>query len=207
MTKDQTESPAAKADLAPARIIIVRHGRPNLNRNLGPRLDWSSYREWWARYEKASLDEGQSPSEALVEATSHAPFIYASIRPRAIETAQAFANGREVRADPTFVEAPLPPPHLPRGLKFLPKNWNMIARACWLFGYADGDESIDEARARADAAADRLISAAQNGHDVVLAAHGWFNRMLRPALKRRNWTCVRDGGDSYWSFRVYEHRG
>jgi hypothetical protein len=31
--------------------------------------------------------------------------------------------------------------------------------------------------------------------------------MLRPELRRLGWTCVQDGGDSYWSFRVYEYRG
>jgi hypothetical protein len=28
--------------------------------------------------------------------------------------------------------------------------------------------------------------------------------MLRPALQRRGWVCVRDGGDWYWSWRRYE---
>ena len=69
--------------------------------------------------------------------------------------------------------------------------------------HADGDEHISETRIRADKAAEKLI-AASGDHDVVLAAHGWFNRMLRPALKKRGWVCRRDGGDSYWSFRVYE---
>ena len=27
-----------------------------------------------------------------------------------------------------------------------------------------------------------------------------------PELKKLGWKCVRDGGDSYWSFRVYEYR-
>ena len=70
----------------------------------------------------------------------------------------------------------------------------------------------------AAAASDRLRRlilahrAAQKLHEasvdtkVYLAAHGWFNRMLRPELKKLGWKCVRDGGDSYWSFRVYEYR-
>jgi len=31
--------------------------------------------------------------------------------------------------------------------------------------------------------------------------------MMRPELKRLGWRCVADGGDKYWSFRVYEFRG
>jgi hypothetical protein len=44
------------------------------------------------------------------------------------------------------------------------------------------------------------------GRDVVLAAHGWFNRMLRPHIKRRGWVCVHNGGDKYWSYRIYEKK-
>jgi len=41
---------------------------------------------------------------------------------------------------------------------------------------------------------------------VALFAHGWFNRMLRPALQAQDWRCVVDGGDDYWSWRRYERR-
>ena len=56
---------------------------------------------------------------------------------------------------------------------------------------------------------DRLrlwLGEAQAEFDVVLAAHGWFNRMLRPQLKKRGWANVHDGGDKYWSFRIYQKR-
>ncbi|MFN3313950.1 MAG: histidine phosphatase family protein, partial [Hyphomonas sp.] len=67
-------------------------------------------------------------------------------------------------------------------------------------------ESIAEARLRANAAARHLHEASEGGK-VYLAAHGWFNRMLRPELRRLGWVCVHDGGDQYWSYRVYEYRG
>jgi hypothetical protein len=53
-------------------------------------------------------------------------------------------------------------------------------------------------------AAKLLADAAQDGRDVVLAAHGWFNRMLRRPLVKAGWRCTRDGGDAYWSYRIYE---
>ena len=34
----------------------------------------------------------------------------------------------------------------------------------------------------------------------------WFNRVLRPKLRGAGWVCVRDGGDTYWSWRRYEYR-
>ena len=202
MTTDNL-TPSKVASDRHGRIIVVRHGRPTLDKNAGPRLTWREYRDWWAAYERASLAEGQGPSDKLRKAVADAPFLFASIRPRAFETAQALANGRDIVQDALFVEAPLPPPRW-ENKRYLPKTWNKIARIAWLRGHADGDEHVDEARERAGQAADKLVSTAVNGQDVVLAAHGWFNRMLRPELKKRGFKCRRDGGDAYWSFRVYE---
>lgn len=197
-----------QAQASVGRIIIVRHGKPNLDRDAGPRLNWREYRDWWAAYENAPLDEGQEPPRKLLHAAKNAPFLFASIRPRAIETAIAIAQGRDVKTDDVFIEATLPPPHWPDTRRFLPKTWNKIARLAWLLGHADeGDEDIKAAKERASRAADKLVETAHQGHDVVLAAHGWFNRMLRPELKERGWVCRRDGGDAYWSFRIYEKRG
>ena len=186
------------------RIIVVRHGRPVPDRDAGPRLTWQEYRDWWANYERSPLADGQEPSAGLIKEAKEAPFIFCSIRPRAIETAQALANGRPIVRDEVFVEAPLPPPQWKDNRRFLPRTWNKIARISWLLGHANGEEPIETTRERASEAADKLVTAAGTGDDVVLAAHGWFNRMLRPELKARGWRCIRDGGDSYWSCRVYE---
>ena len=199
----ETGEKGGRPDEVSGRIIIVRHGKPNLDREAGPRLTWREYREWWAKYEKAPLAEGQDPPLKLLDAAQHAPFLFASIRPRAVETAQKIAGDREVHTDPVFVEAPLPPPHW-ENKRYLPKTWNKIARLSWLWGHHDIDESREQAETRAELAADKLVEASMAGEDVVLAAHGWFNRMLRPALKKRGWRCRRDGGDGYWSFRIYE---
>ena len=188
----------------PGRIIIVRHGRPVLNRNEGPRLDWKAYRDWWSRYEQSPLADGQHCPEALIREISDDAVLLSSVRPRAMQTADRLARGRDVKRDPTFNEAPLPPPRWKT--RHLPKTWNKIARVVWLMGHHDGDEHVREARKRAGKAADMLIEAAADGRDVVLAAHGWFNRMVRPELKKRGWACVHDGGDRYWSYRIYQKR-
>jgi broad specificity phosphatase PhoE len=188
----------------PGRIIIVRHGRPVLNRNEGPRLDWRAYRDWWSRYEQSPLADDQTCPDALIAEVRDDAVVFSSVRPRAMQTADALAGGRMVTRDATFNEAPLPPPRW--GAKYLPKTWNKIARVAWLMGHHDGDEHVRDARSRASKAADVLVSTAMKGPDVVLAAHGWFNRMLRPQLRRRGWSCVHDGGDKYWSYRIYEKR-
>ena len=186
-------------------IIISRHGRPALDRSAGPKLDWRGYRDWWDRYEAASLADGEVPPPALVQAVADVDKVLSSIRPRAIETAQMATQGRVPEQDPVFNEAPLPPPRFKRR-KYLPKTWNVISRMAWLQGHSLDGESVSDARKRARMAAERLHEEAADG-SVYLAAHGWFNRMLRRPLRRLGWVCVRDGGDKYWSYRVYEYVG
>lgn len=193
-------------DAAPVSgpIVISRHGRPALDRRAGPPLSWRDYRDWWTRYEAGSLAPGEAAPADLLAAVADAEVVLSSIRPRAMETAALAAPHLQAMADPVFNEAPLPPPQL-GGLRYLPKTWNVLARAAWLSGHALDGESVREARLRAVEAAGRLHDAARAGK-VYLAAHGWFNRMLRPELRTLGWRCVRDGGDAYWSFRVYEYR-
>lgn len=201
-------SNAEERTLRPARsgrITVVRHGRPALDREAGPPLNWRAYKDWWALYEIGSLAAGQACPDELVRRAVDA-IILSSARPRAIETASMIAPGRSIAMNEVFNEAPLPPPEWSDRHRYLPKTWNKIARLAWLLGHAGGQELVVETRERACRAADLLIETASDGRDVVLAAHGWFNRMLRRPLARRGWACVRDGGDAYWSFRVYERR-
>ena len=170
---------------AAPRIIIARHGEPDADRR--ERLDWRGYERWWAGYDEAGLRAG-------------ATRLYASTLPRAIETAQAAAPERELILDSMFVEAPLPPPQIPG--RFTARTWGVFARCSWWLGHSRGRETRGQAERRAEQAADQLIEASREG-TVALFAHGWFNRMLRPALARRGWRCVRDGGDWYWSWRAY----
>lgn len=186
-------------------IIVSRHGRPALDRTAGPKLDWSEYRDWWNQYEAGRLASDQSPPENLVAAVGDVDFVLSSVRLRAVETAQFASGGRSPSQDPVYNEAPLPPPRL-KGVKYLPKTWNILARICWLAGHSLDGESVWQARSRAGEAAISLHEKAAEG-SVYLAAHGWFNRMLRGPLTRLGWVCVRDGGDGYWSYRVYEYRG
>lgn len=191
----------------PGRIIVVRHGKPNLDRNAGPRLDWRAYRDWWAAYERAPLADGQKCPDDLLNEVREDAIVLSSVRPRAMQTADQMARGRDVKRDAVFNEATLPPPHWK--IRRLPRTWNWMSRVVWMLGHADpGDENVKDARARASRAADLLVKTVEGaeGRDVVLAAHGWFNRMLRPQLKRRGWVCVRDGGDKYWSYRIYEKK-
>ncbi len=184
---------------------MSRHGRPALDRAAGPRLGWRDYIDWWARYEIGALAEGQAAPENLKAEVKDATRVFASARLRAQQTAALAAPHLQADYDAVFNEAPLPPPCLP-GVRYLPKTWNVMARGVWMMGHSLDGESQSEARVRARAAA-AILHDASAEHKVYLAAHGWFNRMLRPELTALGWTCVRDGGDKYWSYRVYTFAG
>ncbi len=193
-------SAALRAKAGP--IVMARHGEPALSRRI--KLDSPGYRDWWARYEEGGLRDGQTPPAELLELARHADVIFASTRRRAVETADAVVQGRHFVRDPIFVEAPLPPPPLPRFLKFSPRTWGVIARFAWWWGYHDGQETRPEAQARAARAADILVAAAEQGQSVLVLAHGFFNHMMGRELQRRGWRLKQDRGYRYWATRRFE---
>lgn len=193
-------SPEGSAARGP--IIVARHGRPALDRTKGPRLGWKQYIDWWAAYEAGGLQEGQTAPEKLKMLVADADLYLTSSRRRAHETMASAAPGKVSKPMDIFDEAPLPPPQF-GWLKVLPKRWNVISRLSWMMGNAMDGETVTEARQRAREAAKVLHEAALEGK-VFLAAHGWFNRMIRKELKKLGWRCVYNGGDRYWGWRQYE---
>lgn len=180
-------------------IVIARHGQPHADRSV--RIDQSGYRDWWKGYDLAGLHPEERPPERLMELARASDVIFASTLQRAIHTAELVAEGREIITDPVFVEAALPPP--PFWGKHRPGTWGVWARIAWWLGWHDGMESKAAAKVRAEAAVATLTAQALRGHNVLLCAHGWFNRMMRPVLKRQGWREVEDRGDRYWSYRRY----
>jgi broad specificity phosphatase PhoE len=181
-------------------IVITRHGMPHVDR--GVRIDHRGYRDWWANYDLSGLHPDEKPPEKLLRLAEASDVIYASTLQRAIHTAQMVAGGREIITDPVFVEAPLPPP--PIWGHRSPGAWGVWARAAWMLGRHEDGESREEAEVRAQAAVSTLTAQALRGQNVLLCAHGWFNRMMRPILRKQGWREVEDCGDSYWSYRRYE---
>lgn len=183
-------------------IVLARHGKPKGDRKV--RITWREYIEWWSEYDRNGLIDGQEPPAALLAVAAEADVILSSTLPRSIETAKAVARGKPVESDPIYTEAPLPPPPIPGRRK--PRRWGVYARISWWLGRSSGKESRREAEARAEAAAASLHARALRGENVLLCAHGWFNRMMRPVLFGLGWRCVEDGGDKYWAFRKYIRR-
>jgi broad specificity phosphatase PhoE len=189
----------------PGSITLARHGEPALSRKC--LLTSDEYRDWWARYEVGGLLAGQTPPADLLATAAGAGAIYASTRPRAQETAVAIAAGRDVMNDALFIEAPLPPPDFPSWFRLPPKYWGAVARFWWhVFNHHDGQESRAQAEARAEEAAQVLITTAGAGQDVLVLAHGYFNHMVGRRLKADGWSLVHNQGFRYWSQRRFEKR-
>jgi broad specificity phosphatase PhoE len=204
------ESPPLRADASgvadlpvvtrAGAIVLARHGRPDCDRTV--KITWREYITWWAGYDRSGLAPGQVPPDELRREAEAADVLLTSTLPRAMETGRAVAGGRSLTSHEIFVEAPLPPPSLPGRLR--PGAWGVLARISWWFGASGGQESRASAERRAEEAARSLIQQADQGQTVMVFAHGWFNRMMRPVLKAAGWSCTYDGGDDYWSHRRYE---
>jgi len=160
---------------------------------------------WWQNYEIGGLAADSHPPQKLIELAKASDLVLSSTRLRAIETAGALVSADQIEHFAVFNEAALPPPPFPL-LRLRPPVWDVFSRGLWWLGMSRGEESKTAAETRAFAAVDVLEEKTAGGQDVLLCAHGWFNRMMRPVLQARNWDCVYDGRDDYWSFRCYEKR-
>ncbi|MBC6402235.1 MAG: histidine phosphatase family protein [Hyphomonadaceae bacterium] len=182
-------------------IIIIRHGKPALSRTMW--LDWRGYRHWWVQYDEGGLMPDQDVPESVVAAAAEADLVISSPLRRAYESAQLAAGRNPDIVDADLVEASLPPPHL--GLiRFRPTTWGTLARMLWWFGWTDGLESHADARIRGEHMAGKLVDHAAGGKTIFVAAHGWYNRILKTGLVKRGWQCVSQNGDLHWSLRRFE---
>ncbi|HXQ45507.1 MAG TPA: histidine phosphatase family protein, partial [Caulobacteraceae bacterium] len=179
----------AKGAKEAGTIVLARHGEPALSRKV--RLSSKDYVEWWAVYEETGLVPGQIAPEALIAHAEAAGVIVSSTRLRSIETARLIAGEREFTPDPNLIEAPLPPPRWPPWVRLSPRIWGVVARFWWWwFNHHDGQETRRQAQARADQVAERLIADAEDGMNVLVVAHGFFNTMVRLSLQKRGWKLV-----------------
>ncbi len=189
---------------APGTITLVRHGEPALSRKI--RFNAKGYGQWWGRYEEGGLLAEQSPPEQVLKLAETATVLLASTRRRSQESMRILAPGRDYTEHAELIEAPLPPPPFPDWLHLSPKKWGFLARFWWwFFNHHQGQETRAQAHARSDAAAMRLIALAQQGHAVVVVAHGFFNVMIEKSLIARGWTrTLHQGGYRYWSARHFQ---
>ncbi|HWY63469.1 MAG TPA: histidine phosphatase family protein [Rhizomicrobium sp.] len=184
-----------------ARIILIRHGQPDLP--LRPRANHREFGAYIAAYEAAGLDPLSLPPREIADLIKELTFVFTSGRPRAHESARVLAPHAELVADVLFAEAPLASPRIPLIRMRVPK-WAVVARLLWHAGYHPDIENYAVARTRAIRAADILVGKAMHGGAVALVAHGYFNAMIGRQLRRRGWARSGSHRVQYWNAVIYD---
>jgi broad specificity phosphatase PhoE len=196
-----TSQPAHDADAVPARVILIRHGRPALP--VAPRTGHHGFRDYIDAYEEAGLDPDSAPPEELQDLVSELAAVFTSAKPRAQESARALAPEAELIADPLFAEAPLASPRIPI-LRMKVSKWAVVARILWHAGYHPEIEGYRRAKHRAAQAADILASRARNDGVAALVAHGYFNFLIGRELRQRGFRKSGSHRAKFWNAVIYE---
>lgn len=203
MTASETK-PAGRteavADDAAMRIILIRHGRPNIA--TAPRTSHSEFRTYIDDYEEAGLDPDSMPPEELQDLLGEIDAVFTSERKRSVDSARVLAPHAELIADPLFAEAPLASPPIPL-LKMKVPKWAVMARILWHAGYHPEIENYRRAKHRAVQAADILVKRARADGAAALVAHGYFNYIIGRELRRRGFRKSGSHRAQFWNSVVY----
>lgn len=195
--QDGEQTPA----VMPMRIILVRHGRPDISTRL--RTSHRGFKAYIDAYEAAGLAPDCAPPEEVQDLVKSLSAIYTSDKPRSQDSARALAPEAELIADPLFVEAPLASPHIPL-LRIRVPAWAVMARILWHAGYHPEIENYRRTKQRAKHAADILMGRAREEGIAALVAHGYFNAIIGRELRRRGFHKHGAHRVRYWNAVVYE---
>ena len=182
-------------------IILMRHGQPELAAT--GKVSALGMKEWIEHYNQSEITRQPAP-DASRQLAASATVIVSSNAPRALSSVQALGL-EPVLVDGMFCEAQLPYAHWKRP-RLSPFTWAFILRVLWLCGYSPNVESAAHARTRANSAAQRLQSLADEG-PVLLLGHGVMNRLIAKQLLADGWIRQTRNGSRYWSATVYQQRG
>lgn len=185
------------------RIVLVRHGHPDVTLDARQPIAGADLGHWYRNYNEVGLAPVSSPPDSLRKSAAAARCIVASDLRRAIESAQRLAGTKPVRLDPDLREVGFPE-GLNASTRLSPSAWVMIARAVWLLDGCECDESRRAAAQRAGRLADHLSDLARAHNSVVAVGHGWFNLFVGRELRRRHWRGPRFVPSGYWASAEYE---
>ncbi len=186
------------------RIVLARHGRPDLPADLERAISGRDIGSWYRRYNDLGLVDGVDAPAHLREAAAAAGCVVASDVRRALESAARLGATERVRVEPTLREVGFPE-SLAVPVRLSPGVWVLIARATQMLRWCEGDEPVPATRARAAIAAETLSQLADDHRTLVVVGHGWFNRFVARELRRRGWRGPRWPPTGYWSTATYEH--
>jgi broad specificity phosphatase PhoE len=180
------------------RITLLRHGQPD--------FDWqkkvrgSDFRKIERAYDAADIID--APPESSRRLVCSHRVVVSSTLPRSIQSAHALGACTIHLSSPIFREINVPFfDHT--SIKLPLRLWVPILRTLWLLGYSNNTESLPRARARAQAAANQLITLAREHKSVLLVGHGVLNHYIAKELLAAHWIGPGNPGRKYWAFGTY----
>jgi len=182
------------------RIVLTRHGRPDLRlpRRVRPR-DWPALVH---AYDRAGICPASLPKRPLAQLASQCGLVACSPLRRSVESARLLGGTQETLCDELFREVALP--HASWTLPPLhPYVWGTLFRFAWMCGFARNGEDRAGAQRRADAVTHRLVELANERGSVLLVGHGVLNQLIAKNLRARGWQGPRLPGITFWAFAVY----
>jgi len=175
------------------RILLLRHGRPNLSRPYHPIP--THYRV----YDQALVDPSLPPPKNLLQQITQVTKCICSPLPRALSSLDMLLPRVKPIISDLFREAPLP--EIPKpGIIPLPL-WLIFLRGRWIQGHYSSDESYSECQERADKASDFLLGHIETDSPILLMGHGFFNHLLSQSLQEKGWEQTHSD-QGYWSWRT-----
>ncbi|HEY2678706.1 MAG TPA: histidine phosphatase family protein [Steroidobacteraceae bacterium] len=180
-------------------ITLVRHGKPNIQG--GAWVAPAQMRDWVASFNRAGIVSERPPATIVSRAQAAATIVCSSLS-RSMESAQLLAPNRSILVEDVFREAEMPcsswrAPKLPASV------WSLLFRTGWICGLSADAESLATAKARARAAAHRLISLARDSGSVLLVGHGIMNMLIARQLLVLGAVGPTRPRARYWNCSVY----
>ncbi|KIL51139.1 phosphoglycerate mutase family protein [Jeotgalibacillus campisalis] len=184
-------------------IHLIRHGKSTLADT--KHMTQTEFKAWFEQYNTAGVKEEKRYPSLTVKQISLANAVLTSHLNRTIESAE-FLNADVLISDSLFREVDIP--SLPSAfdrIQLKAHVWAMILRSLWFMGYSRECESLKEAKIRAKAAAQKLISYAQEHEEAALVGHGFFNRLIAKELQAAGWQGKTRSSLRHWRCSTYSN--
>ena len=182
-------------------ITLLRHGRPKPIPHSS--ISAAELQEWISQYNENGISSESLPSEKCFAQAKGLGIIVSSTLARSMGSAELLHTDQKRISKHVFVEAGLPYAKWSK-IKMNPRNWAILFRALWYFGYSKNSESYSEAKEGAVRASLKLEEQANIHQSVLFVGHGIFNRLVAKELKNKGWFGPRNPGSKYWDFGTYK---
>ncbi len=180
-------------------ITLIRHGRSkHIDRT---RVSGNRFSDWVELYNQSGVFEEEEYPSITAKKISEATIVITSDLKRAIQSAEYLRTPVNITSSSLFRETELPT--LKTKMKLSPQTWAVILRLLWFMGLSTNCESYNQAKLRAEKAAEKLMAMADEHTRVVLVGHGFFNLLVAKRLLKQGWQGKRKTSSKHWGSTTY----